>query len=301
MQAVFGVLEKDSHTMNIGSTYKTIAFQGMKGANSDMACRTALPGVETLPCVSFDDAFQAVQDGSADLAMIPVENTLGGRVADVHYLLPDSGLHIIGEYFQPIRHMLMASKGTSLSDIRDVHSHVQALAQCRKRLRAMGMTPHIHADTAGAAADLAAGKLPESAGALASTLAAELYGLEILQPDMQDANTNTTRFLIMARQPQTPPLDADKTYLTSLLFRVRNIPASLYKAMGGFATNGINMVKLESYVDENFNAALFYCDVESHRDSRALQLALEELDFYAAEIKILGTYEAAAFRKTLGN
>ena len=223
--------------MKIPSTARSISFQGMHGANSDLACREAFPELKTVPCHSFDDAFQAVHDGKADLAMIAVENTLGGRVADVHHLLPEGGLHIIGEHFQPIRHMLLALPGTKLSEIEHVHSHVQALAQCKQTIRDLGLEPHVHADTAGAAAEIAE-KGQKNHAAIASKLAADMYGLEILKEDMQDASQNITRFLVMAAQPQTPPQDDSTLFMTSFIFKVRNIPAALYKALGGFATSG---------------------------------------------------------------
>lgn len=275
---------------------KKIAFQGFAGAYSDMACRAVYPDMETLPCESFEEAFTAVQNGHAALAMIPVDNTLAGRVADVHHLIPKGGLHIIGEHFQPIQHALLGIKGTAIKDIAHVHSHIHAIPQCQKLIKKLGVRSHIHADTAGAAAEISRRGAKEHA-AIASPLAASLYGLDILQKDVQDADHNTTRFLILSAQEKIPSYPAENSAITSLIFRVRNIPAALYKALGGFATNGISIAKLESYVGEGFNIAQFYCDVESHRDDPAFKLALEELRFFAAEVRLLGTYPAHPFRK----
>lgn len=274
-----------------------IAFQGAPGAFSDMACRMVFPGRATLPCETFDHAFQAVQDGRAALAMIPVDNTIAGRVADVHHLLPQSGLFVIGEYFLPVRHALLGVPGGKREDLRHVHSHVHALPQCRGLIRALDLKPVVQADTASAARDVAARNDPAH-GAIASTLAAEIYGLNILEENVQDAQHNTTRFLILSPQAQTPPLTEAADVLTSLLFEVRNIPAALYKSLGGFATNGLSLAKLESYVDENFQAALFYCEVEGHPDSARFIRAREELEFFAKNVRFLGAYPAHAMRKT---
>ncbi len=276
--------------------YKRISFQGAHGAYSDMACRTVFPDMETVPSHAFEDAFGAVNDGNADLAMIPIDNTLAGRVADVHHLLPKGGLHIIGETFLPIHHALMAVPGTTLDSLSDVHSHVHAIPQCRKFIREHGLNPHIHADTAGAAKEVA-GKNDKTQAAIASKLAAEIYNLDILANDIQDADHNTTRFLILSKDPFVPDYNPGERVLTSLFFAVRHIPAALYKALGGFATNGINMTKLESYVDETFQAALFYCDVEGHPEERLMRLALDELNFYAKDVNIVGTYPTHPFRE----
>jgi prephenate dehydratase len=275
--------------------YRAISFQGALGANSDLACRAMFPGMETVPCHGFEDAFNAVDDGRADLAMIPVDNTLAGRVADVHHLIPKRGLHIIGEYFLPIRMDLMGVPGTKLEDVKHVHSHIHALPQCSKLIKSLNLEKHVSADTARAAQEVAE-RGDKTHAAIAATFAAEIYGLDILKSDVQDAEHNTTRFLVWAREPNMPPLSSTDMIMTSFMFRVRNIPAALYKALGGFATNGINMTKLESYVDEHFQAAQFLCDVEGHPDNRNLQLALEELSFFAAELRILGTYPAHPFR-----
>jgi prephenate dehydratase len=275
---------------------KPIAFQGFAGAYSDMACRAVFPGMETLPCPSFEEAFAAVTSGKADLGMIPVDNNLAGRVADVHHFLPASGLFIIGEHFQPIEHALLGVKGAQIGDLREVHSHVHALPQCRKAIRRLGLKPHVHADTAGAAEEVAR-RGDKSHAAIASRLAGEIYGLDVLENNVQDADHNTTRFIILSREEKTPAYEEGARMLTSFVFRVRNIPAALYKSLGGFATGGINLAKIESYVDERFQAAQFYCEAEAHPAQRNLQLALEELRFFAAECRMLGTYAAHPFRR----
>ncbi len=285
--------------MAMGETDDTsdvIAFQGVAGAYSDMACRAVHPELATLPCSTFEDTFAAVRDGQAALAMIPIENSSSGRVADIHHLLPDSGLHIIAEHFQVVHHQLLAAEGASLDSVKTVRSHVQALSQCREFTRAHGLKAVAHVDTAGAAAEVAKLNDPSQA-AIASELAAELHGLEILLRDVHDAAHNTTRFLIMAEQPIDPDPDAGLV-ITSFVFRVRSVPAALYKALGGFATNGINITKLESYIiDGSFTVAQFYADVEGHPDHRLVRLALEELGFFSREVKILGVYPASTFRQ----
>ncbi len=280
--------------------YKTIAFQGMAGAYSDLACRKAYPELETVPCVSFDTAFRVVREGVADLAMIPVDNTLAGRVADVHYLILNGELYIIGEHFQLIRHCLLGLPGAKLEELTDVHSHVHAIPQCKKIIEDLHLDRHVVADTAKGASDI---KIwgDKTQGAIGSELAADIYGLEILKKDVQDAAHNTTRFLIFSRENHAPEFKKSTKYLTSFIFEVRNIPAALYKALGGFATNGVQMVKLESYVDKHFNVARFYADVEGHIDERSLQLALEELHFFAKQVVMLGTYPAHDFRSLAKN
>ncbi len=279
---------------HIKQDYKKIAFQGVQGAYSDMACRSAFPEFETISCDSFDQAFNSVLDGRADLAMIPVDNTIAGRVADVHHLMPKGELFIIGEHFEAIHHMLLGVPGTKLEDIKHVHSHVHAIPQCRNFLNKLQVQSHIHDDTAGAAREVSEVKNPAHA-AIASELAAELYGLDIIERGVEDRCHNTTRFLVLCKEPHFPNID-DPNVVTSVLFEVRNIPAALYKAMGGFATNGLSMTKLESYVDENFQAARFFCDVEGHPESIAFKNALEELTFFAKDVKVLGAYKAAPFR-----
>lgn len=280
----------------MNNEYKTIAFQGAPGAYSDMACRAVYPNLQTLPCESFDAAFRAVVEGQADLAMIPVDNSIAGRVADVHHLMPQGDLFIIGEHFQPVNHMLLGVRGTKIEDLTHIHSHVHALPQCRNFLKSLDVKARVHADTAGAAMEIAE-RGDKAHGAIASELAAEIYDLDILKRDIEDESHNVTRFLILSAEPSFPePERAD--VLTSLLFEVRNIPAALYKALGGFATNGLSMTKLESYVDNNFQAARFYCDVEGHPENPAFGRALEELGFYAKDVKLLGTYPASEYRKT---
>lgn len=274
--------------------YKSIAFQGAHGAYSDLACRSVFPDLKTLPCASFDEAFRSVSEGVADLAMIPIDNTIAGRVADVHSLMPNWDLFIIGEHFQPINHMLLGVPGAKKEDLKHVHSHVHALPQCRTFIDSLDVKAHVHTDTAGAAEEISERK-DVSHGAIASELAAEIYGLDILERDIEDHSQNVTRFLILSAEPDFPPLE-EQHVMTSLLFAVRNQPASLYKALGGFATNGLSMTKLESYVDENFHAARFYCDVEGHPESLAFQRAVEELGFFSADVKLLGTYPAHPYR-----
>ncbi|MCK6444645.1 prephenate dehydratase [Elstera cyanobacteriorum] len=276
---------------------RLVAFQGVPGAYSDLACRAFFPGVATLPCATFEDALAAVRDGEADRAMIPIENSLAGRVADVHHLMPKSGLHIVGEHFQRVNHQLLAPKGASLGTIKRVRSHVQALGQCRGFLRAKGLEAVVDIDTAGSAKFVAQqGDITEAA--IASALCADLYGLEIVQPDIEDAKHNTTRMLILSRVADVPDA-AEGPCITTFVFRVRSVPAALYKALGGFATNGINLTKLESYmVGGNFVAAQFYADAEGHVDERSMRLALEELRFFSREVKVLGVYPANPFRQT---
>ncbi|MSO53940.1 MAG: prephenate dehydratase [Rhodospirillales bacterium] len=275
---------------------ETIAFQGLHGAYSDLACRQVFPNMTTLPCRAFDDAFAAVRDGRARLAMIPIDNSVAGRVADIHHLLPDSRLHIIGEHFLRVDHHLLGVKGAVLADVRRVHSHIHALGQCRRMIRETGIEPVVHVDTAGAAKDIAE-RGDKSQAAIASELAGHLYGLVSLKANIEDAEHNTTRFLIMAREAKVPAVGPD-LIVTSFVFRVRNVPAALFKALGGFATNGVNMTKLESYlVDGWFQAAQFYAEVDGHPEAAHVKLAFEELAFFTREVKVLGVYQAHPFRK----
>ena len=274
---------------------RKIAFQGEPGANSHIACVEAYPHGEPLPCATFEDAFAAISSGDADLGMIPIDNSVAGRVADIHHLMPTSDLHIIGEYFLPIRHQLMAVKGATLATVKEAHSHVQALGQCRNTLRKLGLKAVTEADTAGSARILRDLGDPTKA-AIASRLAAEIYGLDILARDIEDETHNTTRFVVLAREQKWASLGEDRC-ITTFVFNVRNIPAALYKAMGGFATNGINMTKLESYmVGGYFFATQFYADVEGHPDEPSLRRALEELAYFSTEMRILGVYPAHAAR-----
>jgi prephenate dehydratase len=275
---------------------KVIAFQGERGANSEIACNEVYPGWEALPCPTFEDAFASLADGTADLAMIPIENSIAGRVADIHHLLPSSNFHIIGEHFLPIYFHLMAPKGAKLENIKTAESHIMALGQTRRFLRKHGIKPVTAADTAGSARHVSEGG-DLSRAAIAPRLAAEVYGLEILAEHIEDEKHNTTRFVVLSREAADAGPN-DGTVMTSFVFRVRNVPAALFKAMGGFATNGINMTKLESYmVDGQFSATQFYADVEGHPEDRNLKLALEELAFFSKELRILGTYKAHPYRK----
>lgn len=274
-----------------------VAFQGEPGANSHIAVTDAFPEAEAVPLATFEDCFAAVESGAATFAMIPIENSVAGRVADIHTLLPDSGVYFVGEHFLPVRHQLMGLPGVALGDIREVHSHVQALGQCRRTLRRLGLRPVVAADTAGSARQVAAWH-DASKAAIASRLAAEIYGLEILMGDVEDEAHNTTRFVVISAQPRDVPRSG--ACMTSLLFRVRNVPAALYKALGGFATNGVNIVKLESYqLGGQFFASLFYADVEGHPQDEAVALALEELRFFSANVRMLGTYPASPFREAI--
>jgi prephenate dehydratase len=272
-----------------------VAFQGEPGANSHLAIREVYPNAQAVPCSTFEDAFTAIASGDADVGMIPIENSVAGRVADIHHLMPHSGLHIIAEYFMPVRHQLLAVKGATLADIKTVESHVHALGQCRKVIRQLGIKPVVTADTAGSAREIAeAGD--KSRAAIATRLAAEIYGLSNLMEDIEDESHNTTRFIVLAREAMWAKNGAGPT-VTTFLFRVRNVPAALYKALGGFATNGVNMTKLESYMIEgNFFATQFYADVEGHPEDKNLVLAFEELAFFSKEMKILGVYPAHPFR-----
>ncbi len=280
-------------------TTKTIAFQGEPGANSHIACADAYPGWAALPCATFEDALTAVTEGRAALAMIPIENSIAGRVADIHSLLPASGLFIVAEYFLPIRFQLLGLPGATLDGVASVYSHVHALGQCRKIIRKHGWKTVVAADTAGSAREVAGWGDPTRAS-LAPRLAAEIYGLEILAEDVEDEKHNTTRFVILSPVPQWPELGRGQPSITTFVFRVRNVPAALYKALGGFATNGVNMTKLESYmVEGSFTATQFLADVDGHPYDASLAGALEELAFFCTEIRVLGTYPAHPFRRGL--
>jgi prephenate dehydratase len=274
-----------------------IAFQGEPGANSDIASREVYPSCETVPCATFEDALAAIQNGKADLGMIPIENSIAGRVADIHHLLPHANLHIIGEHFLPIRFNLMAPKGATLKSIKTIESHIHALGQCRRFIRKQGYKAVIAADTAGAARHISETS-DITRGALAPKLAAKIYGLKVLAENVADEEHNTTRFVILSKKkkhakPNNGPV------VTTFVFRVRNLPAALYKAMGGFATNGVNMTKLESYMIEgNFFATMFYADVEGHPEDESVAFALEELKFFSRELRILGIYPAHPFRSS---
>ncbi|MEE3128688.1 MAG: prephenate dehydratase [Actinomycetota bacterium] len=274
---------------------RRIAYQGEPGANSHIVCQEHYPELEALPCASFEDVFSAVGSGEAELAMIPIDNSIAGRVADIHHFLPGSGLHIIAEHFLRIRFHLMAVPGASLESIRTVHSHVHALGQCRRIIREHGLTPLISGDTAGAAREVAEAADPSQAS-ISPPLAAQIYGLDVLATDVEDEDHNTTRFVVLSRDFVQAPA-GNGPVVTSFVFNVRNLPAALYKALGGFATNGVNMTKLESYmVDGHFTATQFLAEVDGHPDETPLRNALEELAFFTTDVTILGVYPADPFR-----
>jgi len=272
-----------------------VSYQGEPGAFSSQAALQVFPDCELLPCATFEDALSAVSDGTARYGMIPIDNSIAGRVADIHHLLPRSGLHIIGEHFLPIRFHLMAAKGATLATIQTVQSHIHALGQCRKIIRKLGLKAEVAADTAGSARQVAEAN-DMTRAAIAPRIAAEVYGLDILMEDIEDEKHNTTRFVVLSKYPEYARQGASRT-VTTLMFRVRNIPAALYKAMGGFATNGINMTKLESYqIGGKFYATQFYADIEGHPDDLPVRRALEELRFFSEKVRILGTYRAHPMR-----
>lgn len=277
-----------------------IIYQGEPGANSHLACLDAYPEAENIPAPTFEDAFTAVKNGKADLAMIPIENSIAGRVADIHHLLPNSNLFVVGEHFERVRHQLLALEGTNLEDLKTVHSHTMALGQCRNVIAELNLTPISEADTAGAARMIK--QMGEkSQAAIGSELAAKIHGLQVIKPDIEDADHNTTRFLILANKPEDA-MPEDAPVMTSFIFRVRNVPAALYKALGGFATNGVNMTKLESYqLEGSFNATMFYADITGHPIDRPVRLALEELGFFSSEVRVLGTYKAHKYRQMSQN
>jgi prephenate dehydratase len=285
-------------TLSLVARAKTVAFQGEPGAYANLAARESLPHAMAIPRPTFEDAIDAVRDGSTDLAIIPVENSLHGRIADIHHLLPEAGLYIVGEHFHRVRHQLLGLKGVALEGVKTVFSQAPALGQCRKIIRDMKLKVQNWHDTAGSARHVAELK-DASVAAIASSLAGEIYGLEVLKADVEDESHNMTRFLIMAREPDDAVAD-NGPVVTTFIFRVRNVPAALYKAMGGFATNGVNMTKLESYqLGGSFNATQFYADIEGHPDARNVRLALEELRFFTSTLTILGVYPAHSFRASM--
>ncbi|MGP4993827.1 prephenate dehydratase [Glutamicibacter ardleyensis] len=277
---------------------KKISYQGEAGSNSNMACTQQFPDMEAIPCASFEDAFAMVESGDADLAMIPIENSIAGRVADIHVLLPESGLQIVGEHYLRIRFDLLGLPGSSIEEATEVHSHIHALGQCRKIIREHKLTPVIAGDTAGSAREVRDWNDPTKLS-LAPPLAAELYGLEVLASSVEDDETNTTRFVVLARKQELPArAKLPKSVITTLVFQARNVPSALYKALGGFATNGVNLTRMESYMlDSSFAATIFMVDIEGHPEDLPVRLALEELDFFTWEIKILGTYPASEHRQ----
>jgi prephenate dehydratase len=277
-------------------TRQRIAFQGELGANSHEACSTHFPDMEPVPHASFEDAFDAVKSGDCQLGMIPVENSIAGRVADVHHLLPSSGLKIIGERFKAIHFQLMANPGVKLESVTTAMSMPIALGQCRKTLRRLKLKTEATGDTAGAAKLLSERPDPTRA-AISPALAAEIYGLEILLRDVEDEHSNTTRFLVMTADPKPEPPPFTAPCVTSFIFRVKNLPAALYKALGGFATNGVNMTKLESYMENGaFTATFFYSEVDGRPEDINLARAFEELSFFSERFEILGVYPADPFR-----
>jgi len=278
-----------------GLAKNTIAFQGELGAYSHMACQACYPDMTVLPCPSFEDALAAVSSKKAQLAMIPIENSTAGRVADIHTLLPGSGLFIIGEHFESIRHCLLATTDADETTLKTVTSHVQALGQCRKNLRAMGLNREPFADTAGSAKYVAEQGDKTIAG-IASELAAQVYGLKIIRRDLQDEGNNTTRFVVLARSPLDYS-EIEGPVMTSFTFEVRNIPAALYKALGGFATNSVNMTKLESYYEsDSFKVSEFYADIVGHEGMANVARAMEELRFHTKRVRVVGTYPLARDR-----
>lgn len=279
---------------------KKISYQGEAGSNSNMACTEQFPDMVAIPCASFEDAFAMVESGEADLAMIPIENSIAGRVADIHVLLPESGLQIVGEHYLRIRFDLLGLPGSSIEEATEVHSHIHALGQCRKIIRENKLIPVIAGDTAGSAREVRDWNDPTKLS-LAPPLAAELYGLEVLASSVEDDETNTTRFVVLARKQELPArAKLPESVITTLVFHARNVPSALYKALGGFATNGVNLTRMESYMlDSSFAATIFMVDIEGHPEDLPVRLALEELDFFTWEIKILGTYAASEHRQKI--
>lgn len=273
----------------------TIAFAGVPGANADLACRQKYPYMETLAVATFDDVFQAVADGKAKLGMIPIENSHAGRVAEIHQLLPKMNLHIVSEHFQKVEHFLLAPKGATLATVKEVYSHPQALMQCRNHLRDMKLNANTYSNTAKAAADVAQWN-DVTRAAIASPLAAELYGLQCLKEHIEDAKDNVTVFVAISREQGEVDAENEKM-LTTLLFTVRNIPAALYKALGGFATNNVNIIKLESYIPGGVSTgAQFFLTFEGHPGERLVKLALEELAFFCEKVTVIGVYPADSAR-----
>ena len=275
---------------------RKIAFQGELGAYSHQACREVYPDLDPLPCKTFEAALDAVRSRQADLAMMPIENSTYGRVADLHHLLPGAGLYIIGEHFVPVHLQLLGLPGAPLDQVKSAHSHTVALGQCKAFLAQHGIQAVIHADTAGSA-EMVAAKGDPAHAAIASRLAGEIHGLEVLAPNIQEFDHNTTRFLVMSRQRiEADPTEGDA--MTSFVFEVRNVPAALYKAMGGFATNGVNMVKLESYMlNGSFSATQFFAEIEGHPEDRGVQHAFEELGFFTKHLKVLGVFPRSPSRR----
>jgi len=272
-----------------------VAFQGEKGAYSHLACLEVFPKIEAIGCSTFEEAFQLARDNSEYKIIIPIENSLAGRVADIHYLIPKYKLQIHAEHFQKVNHNLLGIKGTKLKDIKTVRSHAQAIGQCRKIIAENNFKTIISADTAGSAKYISE-KSDKSESAIASELAAKIYNLEVLKSNIEDEFGNVTRFFVMGKESKHPKLE-NKKYITSCIFKLKSIPAALYKALGGFATNGVNLCKLESFsVKNTFDQVNFYIDIEGHIEDPSLQKALEELGFHTQKLDVLGVYEAHQFR-----
>lgn len=274
----------------------TIAYQGYPGAYSHLSCTKVFPNMTANACASFAQAMQMVEQGHAKLAMIPIENSTAGRVEEIYRLMPKMKLHIIAEHFEPVNHCLLALKGTKITDLKTISSHPQALAQCNDSINKLGLIQKAHLDTAGAAEELSLTK-QQGSSAIASQLAATLYDLDILKQNFQDISGNTTRFIILSKERNKPYFNENKKFISTYIFSVRNIPSVLYKALGGFATNGINMVKLESYMSsDSMSATSFHLDVEGHPDQQSMILALQELDFFSTEMRLIGTYQSHSYR-----
>jgi len=274
------------------------AFQGVKGAYSELAGKNIYPDSFSIPCKTFEEMFEFVRNNQADLALVPIENSRAGRVADTQRLIPESNLKIIGEYFLEVNHCLLGLPGVSISDIKRIHSHEQAIAQCRKNIIQNNKDMVVAADTAGAAKMISEMKSYEDA-AIASKLAAETYNLEVIENNFQDAEKNITRFLIMSKD-ELLPKESEKNIMTTLVFETKSIPAALYKSLGGLASNGVNMTKLESYINpKGFDVAQFYADIEGHPHNQNVKLALEEMKFFCKHIDILGVYKMSDFRKKI--
>ena len=277
--------------------HKTIAYQGVQGAYSEQACKHAYGTYKTIACDTFHEAMWLVEQGDANLAMIPLENSTAGRVEEIYRLIPKMALHVIGEHFEPVVHCLLALPDAKLEDLKYVASHPQALAQCHNNIISLGLKADAKLDTAGAAKELFELKDVQRA-AIASKLAADIYGLKILKENFEDKHGNTTRFFILSTEKKIPLYDPDKRYITSLVFQVKNIPAALYKVLGGFATNGINLLKIESYMGtQMLPGSQFHIDIDGHIDSEVLRLALNEVAFFAEDVRILGIYESNRHRK----
>ncbi len=275
-----------------------IAYQGVQGAYSEQACKSAYPDYIPIACESFQEAMWLVEQGDADLAMIPLENSTAGRVEEIYRLIPKMALHVINEHFEPVVHCLLGTKDAEIKDLRCVGSHPQALAQCHNNILELKLEAIAKLDTAGAAKELATYH-DKTKGAIASKLAAEIYGLKVLKEHFEDVSGNVTRFFVLSNEKKVPIYHDKTAYVTSLLFQVRNIPAALYKALGGFATNGVNMLKIESYsLKGTLQASQFHIDIDGHPEEFKLKLALEELAFFADEVRMLGTYEAHTFRES---